>query len=484
MAPNVGESTSDSSSIAGDGGASFQCNICFELPHEPIVTLCGHLFCSPCLYQWLRIRSHSPECPVCKAVVKEDKLIPLYCTGKDRVDPRSKNNVPADELEEELVGNQQADVAAPARSIYLLVNTKDTRPVHPVYKVDYPYRPLAQPLRQLAALEIKGGRTFVSVQTRRRKWIVAVAGRRSVVFDAETEEVIRGPKLINGKERPMLVAVEDKIYALSSFPRVKGKRDFEPWFEVLDLSRATVVGGRLHDCAWEELPSPPCFPCQLSAREFFSPPMVIIESYVVLGSYILMSVRSHQPATYAFDTVSAKWHKIHGKSLPFIGRATAQHGVTGLYLGERPHDNHPFVRQGDPAISAYSIKLTSCDKEEDDDIKLSITEFPVTSSETCNALTGLHYASLDKGIFCSLVWKSRKRIRRCWDHPDLIADEFRWSKKATITLKTYQMQDSSLLQEDEQVKKIAISQHPEQAFKIRTKSGGFISPAFLAVFYT
>jgi hypothetical protein len=46
------------------------------------------------------------------------------------------------------------------------------------------------------------------------------------------------------------------------------------------------------------------------------------------------------------------------------------------------------------------------------------------------------------------------------------------------------MQDSSLLQEDEQVKKIAISQQPEQAFKIRTKSGGFISPAFLAVFYT
>ena len=90
MAANVGESTSGSSSVAGDGGGSFECNICFELPQEPIVTLCGHLFCWPCLYKWLHIHSHSPECPVCKAVVEEDKLVPLYGRGKDRVDPRSK----------------------------------------------------------------------------------------------------------------------------------------------------------------------------------------------------------------------------------------------------------------------------------------------------------------------------------------------------------------------------------------------------------
>lgn len=91
MAANVGESTSSSSSVAGDGGGSFECNICFELPQEPIVTLCGHLFCWPCLYKWLHIHSHSPECPVCKAVVEEEKLVPLYGRGKDRVDPRSKN---------------------------------------------------------------------------------------------------------------------------------------------------------------------------------------------------------------------------------------------------------------------------------------------------------------------------------------------------------------------------------------------------------
>ncbi|BAF12806.1 uncharacterized protein [Oryza sativa Japonica Group] len=95
MAANVGESTS--SGTNGDAaGGSFECNICFELPQEPIVTLCGHLFCWPCIYRWLHIHAHSPECPVCKAVVEEDKLVPLYGRGKDRVDPRSKNIPEAD----------------------------------------------------------------------------------------------------------------------------------------------------------------------------------------------------------------------------------------------------------------------------------------------------------------------------------------------------------------------------------------------------
>ncbi|KAM0848168.1 hypothetical protein ACQ4PT_054559 [Festuca glaucescens] len=68
MVANVGESTS--------GRGSFECSICFELLQEPIVTLCGHLFCWPCLCKWLRIHSHSPKCPVCKAVVEEDKARP------------------------------------------------------------------------------------------------------------------------------------------------------------------------------------------------------------------------------------------------------------------------------------------------------------------------------------------------------------------------------------------------------------------------
>ncbi|KAK7252883.1 hypothetical protein RIF29_37138 [Crotalaria pallida] len=77
----------NSNNDAGD----FECNICFDLAQDPVITLCGHLFCWPCLYQWLHHHSHSQECPVCKALVQEDKLVPLYGRGKNQTDPRTKS---------------------------------------------------------------------------------------------------------------------------------------------------------------------------------------------------------------------------------------------------------------------------------------------------------------------------------------------------------------------------------------------------------
>ncbi|KAJ6774494.1 RING ZINC FINGER PROTEIN-RELATED [Salix purpurea] len=84
------ESSSFSSNNGNDAG-DFECNICFELAQDPIVTLCGHLFCWPCLYRWLHHHSHSHECPVCKAIIQEEKLVPLYGRGKTQADPRSKS---------------------------------------------------------------------------------------------------------------------------------------------------------------------------------------------------------------------------------------------------------------------------------------------------------------------------------------------------------------------------------------------------------
>ncbi|KAI0503542.1 hypothetical protein KFK09_014476 [Dendrobium nobile] len=101
MARGVGESTSSeasnffnsgSNSTPNNDAGSFECNICFELAQDPIVTLCGHLYCWPCLYQWLHGHAHSSECPVCKAVIEENKLVPLYGRGKSSTDPRSKSN--------------------------------------------------------------------------------------------------------------------------------------------------------------------------------------------------------------------------------------------------------------------------------------------------------------------------------------------------------------------------------------------------------
>ncbi|XP_042486984.1 uncharacterized protein LOC122067210 [Macadamia integrifolia] len=62
-------------------GANFDCNICLDVAKEPVVTSCGHLFCWPCLYQWLHLHSDHKECPVCKGEVIEPKIIPIYGRG-------------------------------------------------------------------------------------------------------------------------------------------------------------------------------------------------------------------------------------------------------------------------------------------------------------------------------------------------------------------------------------------------------------------
>ena len=32
--------------------STFECNICYEVATEPVVTMCGHLYCWPCLYRY------------------------------------------------------------------------------------------------------------------------------------------------------------------------------------------------------------------------------------------------------------------------------------------------------------------------------------------------------------------------------------------------------------------------------------------------
>jgi E3 ubiquitin-protein ligase RNF5 len=65
----------------GKSTAMFECNICFEMADEPVVTSCGHLFCWPCLYQWLHVHSSHKECPVCKGEVTEGNITPIYGRG-------------------------------------------------------------------------------------------------------------------------------------------------------------------------------------------------------------------------------------------------------------------------------------------------------------------------------------------------------------------------------------------------------------------
>lgn len=76
--------------------SAFECNICLDTAKDAVVSLCGHLFCWPCLHQWL----YGPEgivqvqktCPVCKSAINRDKTIPIYGRGGEtnRQDPRDK----------------------------------------------------------------------------------------------------------------------------------------------------------------------------------------------------------------------------------------------------------------------------------------------------------------------------------------------------------------------------------------------------------
>ncbi|KAG8060107.1 hypothetical protein GUJ93_ZPchr0002g26812 [Zizania palustris] len=73
---------------AAAAGGCFDCSICLDFSTEPVVTLCGHLYCWPCIYEWLHpdVGADASNgarrfCPVCKAAVTLDRLVPLYGRG-------------------------------------------------------------------------------------------------------------------------------------------------------------------------------------------------------------------------------------------------------------------------------------------------------------------------------------------------------------------------------------------------------------------
>jgi E3 ubiquitin-protein ligase RNF5 len=86
----------DGSNHVEDPDGAFLCNVCLEQvkDRDPVVTQCGHLYCWPCLYRWLN--THHSTCPVCKAGVTQDNVIPIFIRGSVE-DPRiktSQENIP------------------------------------------------------------------------------------------------------------------------------------------------------------------------------------------------------------------------------------------------------------------------------------------------------------------------------------------------------------------------------------------------------
>ncbi|CAG8630115.1 151_t:CDS:2 [Ambispora gerdemannii] len=91
---NIYSNIKHSNATTSNVSSEYECNICFDTASSPVLTLCGHLFCWPCLHQWLEVQSQNPLCPVCKAGCGKDKVIPIYGRGKEAKDPRMHSSIP------------------------------------------------------------------------------------------------------------------------------------------------------------------------------------------------------------------------------------------------------------------------------------------------------------------------------------------------------------------------------------------------------
>lgn len=133
-------SISDSTSNDSNG---FDCNICLDCVQDPVVTLCGHLFCWPCIYKWLHFHNlpneengehQSPQCPVCKTEISQSSLVPLYGRG-EAAKPSSKD-----------VGSMipqrphgPLSMVDPRRSFNATTNRAVRQPSSQFYQGHYPY---------------------------------------------------------------------------------------------------------------------------------------------------------------------------------------------------------------------------------------------------------------------------------------------------------------------------------------------------------
>ncbi|KAJ0967082.1 hypothetical protein J5N97_023999 [Dioscorea zingiberensis] len=76
-------------------GGCFDCNICLDFAEDPVVTLCGHLYCWPCIYKWMQVQAQTQQqCPVCKAALSENTLVPLYGRGCTNSEKQPNSRVP------------------------------------------------------------------------------------------------------------------------------------------------------------------------------------------------------------------------------------------------------------------------------------------------------------------------------------------------------------------------------------------------------
>uniref|UniRef100_A0A5B6ZQN8 E3 ubiquitin-protein ligase RMA n=1 Tax=Davidia involucrata TaxID=16924 RepID=A0A5B6ZQN8_DAVIN len=157
--------TVDGSENCQSGG--FDCNICLDFVQDPVVTLCGHLYCWPCIYKWIHYQSVSaekldqqqPQCPVCKAEVSQQTLVPLY--GRGRTTKSSEGKAPPLGI---VIPRRPT---SPACGIHTLITTETTTSPHPSQQLHdrsypQPYQPHSggyTATRPTPMLDLGGGTT-------------------------------------------------------------------------------------------------------------------------------------------------------------------------------------------------------------------------------------------------------------------------------------------------------------------------------------
>ena len=76
------------------GSNNFECTICLETAKEPVLTKCGHMFCWPCIYNWLDSKGGRAKCPNCKNEITKNDLIPVYANDENRDNTNRFKNIP------------------------------------------------------------------------------------------------------------------------------------------------------------------------------------------------------------------------------------------------------------------------------------------------------------------------------------------------------------------------------------------------------
>ncbi|XP_017084440.2 LOW QUALITY PROTEIN: uncharacterized protein LOC108116871 [Drosophila eugracilis] len=74
--PRDSSTTSDNDENETTGNVSFYtCMVCMRSARKPRVSFCGHLFCTKCIRNWMKMKGSRAKCPYCQSRVGENTLV-------------------------------------------------------------------------------------------------------------------------------------------------------------------------------------------------------------------------------------------------------------------------------------------------------------------------------------------------------------------------------------------------------------------------